>query len=212
MHLRTNRGHAFIAYQHHIGPVDSGFTLHDPSLFVLVARPGMPLDGIDIFNQDAVLIWIDIDDLTDFSLILAGDHLDLIVFFDLYLALTLIHIWPLQTLKHLGCQRYNFHKPVCTEFSRHRPKNSGTDGLPLSIYQNRRVLIKPNERAVRTANLLFGPHHDRFEDVAFPDFRIRHCLLDRDHDDIPDAGIAPPGAPQHFYAGDHFCPRSEEHT
>ena len=53
------------------------------------------------------------------------------------------------------------------QFPRDRSKYPGPDGLILRIQQHRRVLIKADDRSVRSANTLTGTNNYRIHHLTF---------------------------------------------
>jgi hypothetical protein len=82
--FRSHGFDAFVAHQHYVGPVNGRFTLKNPPLPILRIGFRMPLDNVDVFYEQAILLTNDLENLADLALVFAGDDLDLVIFFDIY--------------------------------------------------------------------------------------------------------------------------------
>jgi hypothetical protein len=80
-HFYAHRIDAFIAHQHHVGPVNWGFTFNDSALPVLCGRTRMPFYDIDVFNKYALLFPVDFKHFAYFTVIFSGDDLDFVILF-----------------------------------------------------------------------------------------------------------------------------------
>jgi hypothetical protein len=64
--------------------MDRCFTLEYAALPVLGTGFRVPLDDVDILDEETVLFADDFEDLADLASVLAGDDLYLVIFLDLY--------------------------------------------------------------------------------------------------------------------------------
>jgi hypothetical protein len=64
--------------------MDRCFTLEYAALPVLGTGFRVPLDDVDILDEETVLFADDFEHLTDLAFILAGNDLHLVIFFDMY--------------------------------------------------------------------------------------------------------------------------------
>jgi hypothetical protein len=87
LHFDTRRLHTFAAHQHHIGPRQGRFALDDSPLLGFGSGPGVPFDHVYIFDKDPVFFTVNLQYLTDFTFILAGNHFNLVVLFDIAFSL-----------------------------------------------------------------------------------------------------------------------------
>lgn len=83
--LNPDRGHAVIAHQHHLGPVNGCFGFDDTAFAVFHIGSGMLLDHIDVLDDNTAFLPVDPKDLADFSGILSGHDLDFVIFFQMAL-------------------------------------------------------------------------------------------------------------------------------
>jgi hypothetical protein len=58
-----------------------GFTFYDPALPVLSSWTLVSFCNVDMFNKDTLIFSVDLNNLADFSFILAGNDLDFVVLF-----------------------------------------------------------------------------------------------------------------------------------
>src|SRR3954451_1648743 len=98
--------------------------------------------------------------------------------------------------EHLRCQRDDLHEPLVAQLAAHRAEDAGAARLAVLAQDHRGVLVELDVGPVRAAALLGGAHDDRLDDVALLDVAARNGVLDRGHDGVTDAGVAPARAPE----------------
>src|SRR6266566_7491260 len=106
------------------------------------------------------------------------------------------------TSQHLRGQRDDLHEALVPQFPADRAEDAGAARLAVGLDQHRGVLVEADVRPVRPAALLRGADHDRLDDVALLHGGAGQRVLDRAHDDVADAGVAPAGAAEHPDAED----------
>jgi hypothetical protein len=86
--------------------VNRGFAFKYPALPVLGVGLRVPFHDIDILDEETIFFIDDLENLTDFAFILAGNDLHLVIFFDWDRISD--HFFSPQdgdlVLQHLGCQ------------------------------------------------------------------------------------------------------------
>ena len=71
---------AFLAKKHHIGEMERGLLFQNPSLPLFPVGASMPLDEIDLFEEDFLLLWKDPEHPAAFPLFLSMDYHDEVIF------------------------------------------------------------------------------------------------------------------------------------
>jgi hypothetical protein len=97
----------------------------------------------------------------------------------------------------LRCQRNDLHEPALAQFASYGPEDPGADGFALSIDQDRSVIVEPDERAICPANALGCAHDNRSANLALLHPRVGHRILHRNHDDVSNRRVTPPGSSEH---------------
>jgi hypothetical protein len=87
-----------------------------------------------------------------------------------------------------------------TQLSSYRAKDARPNGLLLRVQQNRRILIKLDQRSVSTANAFARPHNHCIHNLAFLNSAARNSFFNRDFDHVADSRITSMAATQHFDA------------
>jgi hypothetical protein len=87
LYFNSRGAYALIAHDHYVGNHDWGLALNNTPLSVFCTWFGVTFGKIDLFNQQPVLFSVNFKDFADFAFVLAGNYLDLIVFFYQYLFL-----------------------------------------------------------------------------------------------------------------------------
>src|SRR5690554_3453106 len=103
-------------------------------------------------------------------------------------------------LQYFRSQGHDLHELFCTQFTRDRSEDTGTDRFQLGIEQYGGVTTEFDQRTVFAANTLGGTHHHGVVDFAFFDAPARSRFFDSDFDDVTDCGITALGAAQHLDA------------
>src|SRR5690554_1816602 len=98
--------------------------------------------------------------------------------------------------EHLRRQGDDPHVVPVPQFTRHRPKDTGTPGHLLVVDDHRGVLVEPDGGTVRAPDRVSGADHHRPDDLTLLDEAAGNGLLDRRHDHIADAGVAAAGSPK----------------
>src|ERR1700760_138542 len=99
--------------------------------------------------------------------------------------------------EHLRGERDDLHEPAVAQLARHRAEDARAARIVLGVDDHRGVLVEGDVGAVVAPELLLRAHDDRLDDVALLDRPVRVGLLDRGHDDVAHAGVAPPRAAHH---------------
>jgi len=79
--------------------MDERFALNDATLSVLGAGSCVTFGDIDVFHKNALFFLIHLQDLADFTLVLSGDDLDLVIFFDEKLLFHVASPFPWVTIR-----------------------------------------------------------------------------------------------------------------
>src|ERR1700677_3131746 len=106
--------------------------------------------------------------------------------------------------EHLRGERDDAHEALVAQLAADGPEDAGPARLLLVINENRGVLVEADVPAVRPPLLLLRPHDDALDDVALLDGGTGDGVLDRGHEHITDAGVAPPRPSEHADA-EHFA-------
>src|SRR5580692_11444815 len=99
--------------------------------------------------------------------------------------------------KHLRCERHNAHEALVAQLAADGPEDAGPARLLLVVDENGSVLIEADVAAVGTTLFLLRPHDDALDDVALLDGGTGDGVLDRGHEHVSDAGVAPARPPEH---------------
>jgi hypothetical protein len=79
LHGNAHWLHAFVAQQHDIGPMNRRFTFNDPTLPIGSGGPLMPLNDVDVLNENARFLPVNLKNLADFTVIFSGNDFNLVV-------------------------------------------------------------------------------------------------------------------------------------
>jgi len=71
----------FVVPEGNVGNVEGGFLFYELAGLTLLGLH-VPLDHVQAFDKHAIPLGVDPDDSAQTALVLSGDHLDLVVFFD----------------------------------------------------------------------------------------------------------------------------------
>src|SRR6266480_6112149 len=107
---------------------------------------------------------------------------------------------------HLRRERDDLHEPLVAQLAPHRPEDAGRTGLPLVGNEHGGVLVEPDVGAILALGLLGRTHDHRLHHLALLDLAGGNRVLDRDHDDVAQAGVATLGPAEH--ANDERAPRA----
>src|ERR1700722_20299365 len=107
--------------------------------------------------------------------------------------------------EHLRCERHDAHEALVAQLAADGPENAGPARLLLVIDENSGVLIEADVAAVGTTLFLLRAHDDALDDVAPLDGGTRDGVLDRGHEHIADAGVAPARPAEHADAEHLAC-------
>src|SRR5919197_2263066 len=94
-------------------------------------------------------------------------------------------------------ERHDLHELLLAQLAAHRPEDARGARLALLRDEHGGVLIEPDVGAVLALGLLGGAHDHRPHHLALLDLAGGDGVLDRDHDDVPEAAVAPLGPTQH---------------
>src|SRR3954462_3802392 len=100
-------------------------------------------------------------------------------------------------LEHLRSEGDDLHEVALAQLTGHRAEDARAARVVLGVDDHRGVLVEGDVGAVVAPELLLGAHDDRLDDVALLDGPVRVGLLDRGHDDVAHAGVAPARAAHH---------------
>src|SRR3984957_10793398 len=107
--------------------------------------------------------------------------------------------------KHLRCERHDAHEALVAQLAADGPEDAGPARLLLVIDENGGVLVEADVAAVGTPLLLLRPHDDALDDVALLDGSAGDGVLDRGHEHVTDAGVAPARPSEHADAEHLTC-------
>src|ERR1700759_1928393 len=99
--------------------------------------------------------------------------------------------------EHLRGERDDLHEAAVAQLARHRAEDARAARVVLGVDDHRGVLVEGDVGAVVAPELLLRAPDDRLDDVALLDRSVRVGLLDRGHDDVAHAGVAPARAAHH---------------
>src|ERR1700743_1599220 len=99
--------------------------------------------------------------------------------------------------EHLRCERHNAHEALVAQLAADGPENAGPARLLLVVDENGCVLVEADVAAVGTTLFLLRPHDDALDDVTSFDRGTGDGVLDRGHEHVADAGVAPARPAQH---------------
>src|SRR3984885_6690507 len=99
--------------------------------------------------------------------------------------------------KHLRGERDDAHEALVAQLAADGPEDAGPARLLLVIDENGCVLVEADVAAVRPPLLLLGPHDDALDDVALLHGGTGDGVLDRGHEHVTDAGVAPTRPAEH---------------
>src|SRR5690606_12865791 len=143
-------------------------------------RFGMALDEVDAAD-DQTIVSQHCQHLATLALVFGGDDDDLVV------TTNLLHDGF--SLQHFGGERDDLHELLGTQFTSHRPEDTGADRLLLVVQQNSSVAVEADDRAIGTAYAVTGADHDSSHHLAFLHLAARNRFLHGDLDDVADTGI-----------------------
>src|SRR5260370_10710287 len=98
---------------------------------------------------------------------------------------------------HLWRERHDLHEPLLAQLAADGPEDAGRAGLPLLGDQHGGVFVKPDVGAVLTLGLFGRAHDDRPHHLALLDLSGGYGVLNRDHDDVAEPGVAALGSAEH---------------
>src|SRR5690606_29846948 len=131
-----------------VGYVQRRFFLDDTALDAQHRiRLGVALDQVDT-RDDHAIVCEHLQHLATLALVLAGDDDDLVV------TTNLLHDGF--SLQHFGGERDDLHELLGTQFTSHRPEDTGADRLLLVVQQNRGVAVEADDRAIGTTYTITG--------------------------------------------------------
>src|SRR5580704_13766488 len=107
--------------------------------------------------------------------------------------------------EHLRCERHDAHEALVAQLAADGPEDAGPARLLLVIDENGGVLVEADVAAVGTPLLLLRPHDDALDDVALLDGSAGYGVLDRGHEHVTDAGVAPARPAEHADAEHLAC-------
>src|SRR5690242_18218291 len=93
--------------------------------------------------------------------------------------------------EHLRRQGDDLHEVAVAQLAGHGAEDAGAARVVLSVDRHGRVLVEGDVRAVVAAELLARTHDHGRDDLALLDRALRARLLDRGHDRVAHAGVAP---------------------
>src|ERR1700742_3931873 len=99
--------------------------------------------------------------------------------------------------EHLRCERHDAHEALVAQLAADGPEDAGPARLLLVVDENGGVLVEADVAAVGTPLLLLGPYDDALDDVTLLDGGAGDGVLDRGHEHIADAGVAPARPAEH---------------
>src|SRR3984957_11173746 len=99
--------------------------------------------------------------------------------------------------EHLRGERDDAHEALVAQLAADGPEDAGPAGLLLVIDENGGVLVEADVAPVGTPLLLLGPHDDALDDVALLHGGTGDGVLDRGHEHVTDAGVAPARPSEH---------------
>src|SRR3954447_10019894 len=119
----------------------------------------------------------------------------------LSLPLTTSTRWPflifIPMSEHLRGERDDAHEPLLPQLAPDRAEDAGATGVTAVTDDHGCVLVEADVGTVGTPTLLHGTDDDGLDDVTLLHRATRDGVLDGRHDDVTDAGVAPPGAAEH---------------
>src|SRR5882724_3718764 len=95
------------------------------------------------------------------------------------------------SLQHLRGKRDDLHEVALAQLAGDRSEDARAPRVVLRVDQHGRVLVERDVRAVVAPELLAGADDDSGDDLALLHRSLRARLLDRGHDGVADAGVAP---------------------
>src|SRR5712691_3920546 len=175
-----------------IGNVDRQL-LVDDAAGIAHARLGMPARDMNALHDQPPVGRQNPQHLARLALVAAADDDDGVALLDLHLRHGSENLWG---------QGDDLHEPPRPQFACDRPEDARSDRLALGGDQHRRIAVETNGAAVRPPDLFGGTHDDGAMHIALLDPAARDRFLDRDDDDVADAGGAALRAAQHLDALD----------
>src|SRR5690554_754758 len=107
-----------------------------------------------------------------------------------------------RSLEHLGGQRNDSHEFLVAQLPGNRSENTSADWGILVVQQNRRIVIKLDERAVGATHTTAGTHHKRLQHLTLLHLSARDGFLDSHLDDVANTRVPAMGSAQHLDAHD----------
>src|SRR5262245_49559825 len=109
--------------------------------------------------------------------------------------------------EHLRREGDDAHEAAVAQLPTDRAEDARAAGLQLLIDEHRGVLVEADVAAVRAASLLLRAYDDALHDLALLHGSTGHGVLHGGDEDVADARVATPRAPEDLDAQDLACTR-----
>ena len=131
-------------------------------------------------NDDS--IFLSRRSLRQFSFLVSCDHNNFSPF--------LIHLLIFISLYHFWCKRTDFYKSSFAHFPSYWPENPCALWIVFFVDNHTAIVIKTQERSIRSTNITFRSDDNCSHDITFFDTALGICFFDGTNDDIANTRIS----------------------